>query len=92
MKENEQESLRRRQRPAKSPWNAWDHALIKAKRDNAAVSLLMAVDTSWVDGNFEAIVHIEHVDVYAVHVRLANGRKVWVSKAHIVATEVVDSE
>lgn len=75
--------------------SAYDDALIRAKIENRTVDIVLALDLPVPDSD---IVHVPeegtiaakvcHVDTYAVQFNLStvgNDRKVWISKAFIVA-------
>lgn len=89
-------TLTREQRPRQRPKgrrSAFDDALIKAKIENRTVEFVLPFDLPLPDGNTliadegAIAAKVCHVDTYAVQFDLG-GRKVWVSKAFLVAVFV----
>lgn len=85
----------RKARPKSSLRSAFDDALIRAKIENRTVDIVLAVDLPLPDSD---IVHVPeegtiaakvcHVDTYSVQFNfstIGRERKVWISKAFIVA-------
>lgn len=79
----------RRGRPRPNWQTAHDKALIEARVKDKTVSVTLALDTDYTSEEGEFTGKVLLVDVYSVKF-LIGTREIWVSKPHIVSTEIIN--